>query len=62
MKIKEVIVRRKAKQYSEECKYCPRIIKGYSESNMRSNLNVHVIHKHPDPINQKEKKKNKPSK
>lgn len=37
---------RKIIQYSEKCPYCDKDIKGFSESQVKYNLEVHIKQKH----------------
>ena len=39
----------------KECKYCPKVIEGYTEKQIDHLMMQHVISKHPDKIDLKEK-------
>ena len=39
--------------YKEKCPYCQEEIKGVSEKQMKNNLSIHKVTKHPEKIREK---------
>ena len=40
----------------QKCKYCPKIIEGYTEKQVEHLMKQHVVSKHSDKVDLKEKK------
>lgn len=49
--MKEINKTREMIQYSDKCNICKKEIKGFSESQVKYNLEVHIKQKHPEVKN-----------
>lgn len=54
--MKSIKVTKETTQFEDTCKYCGKLIKGTTESQVKSNMLIHKINSHPEKMEIIEKK------